>query len=185
MQKISKKERILHEALKLFATQGVGSTSTAEITKSAGVAEGTLFVHFKNKQALVDEVYLYIKKREGEVFEKAVTDAATAEEFVRTLGKTVVKHFIKNFNELIFLQNVTLLKLVSKSAQKETNKHFDILQEKMMSWQKKGDVKQMEPEVLRRLVWAMFISLIHYCKTKRIAVTSELIDPVWDAVRVR
>jgi len=40
---MTKKEKILEAALELFARQGVDKTSTAEITKKAGVAEGKLF----------------------------------------------------------------------------------------------------------------------------------------------
>ena len=37
------KERILHVALELFRHKGVEGTTTKEISKQAGIAEGTLF----------------------------------------------------------------------------------------------------------------------------------------------
>jgi AcrR family transcriptional regulator len=49
-----KKQQIMNAALKLFVENGFHGTSTAEIAKTAGVATGTLFHHFKTKQELIN-----------------------------------------------------------------------------------------------------------------------------------
>ncbi len=55
-----KKQLILETAAKLFAEQGYLRTSTAQLAAEAGVAEGTIFRHFKNKEhifiTLVEEL---------------------------------------------------------------------------------------------------------------------------------
>lgn len=48
--------RILQAALRLFAKRGYDGTTTKDLAKSAGVAEGTLFRHFSNKKAILIEV---------------------------------------------------------------------------------------------------------------------------------
>jgi AcrR family transcriptional regulator len=48
--------KILQAALQLFAKRGYEGTSTKDLAKSAGVAEGTLFRHFSNKKAILIEV---------------------------------------------------------------------------------------------------------------------------------
>ena len=48
--------KILQAALKLFARRGYDGTTTKDLAKSAGVAEGTLFRHFNNKKAILIEV---------------------------------------------------------------------------------------------------------------------------------
>jgi len=51
-----KQENILKSALKLFAQEGYASTSTSRVAKSAGVSEGLIFRHFKNKEGLLEAV---------------------------------------------------------------------------------------------------------------------------------
>lgn len=51
-----KQERILQEALRLFALNGFASTSTNKVAKAAGVSEGLIFRHFKSKEGLLDAV---------------------------------------------------------------------------------------------------------------------------------
>jgi AcrR family transcriptional regulator len=48
--------KILQAALQLFAKRGYEGTTTKDLAKSAGVAEGTLFRHFNNKKAILIEV---------------------------------------------------------------------------------------------------------------------------------
>jgi len=48
-----KQRRILEAALEVFAERGYAGTPTAEIAKRAGVAEGTIFKHYKTKKELL------------------------------------------------------------------------------------------------------------------------------------
>ena len=54
-----KRDAILTAASELVATQGLGA-ATAKIAKQAGVAEGTLFIYFANKDDLLNQLYLEI-----------------------------------------------------------------------------------------------------------------------------
>lgn len=51
------RERLLRAGLELFTAQGYGATTTSDIARHAGVAEGALYRHFPGKQALLNEVY--------------------------------------------------------------------------------------------------------------------------------
>jgi len=49
---MTKKETILRVATKLFSEKGYRNTTVAELAQLTGVAEGTIFYHFKNKEGL-------------------------------------------------------------------------------------------------------------------------------------
>jgi len=48
--------RILHAAQQLFARQGYDATTTRDLARAAGVAEGTLFRHFDHKKSILVEI---------------------------------------------------------------------------------------------------------------------------------
>lgn len=56
-----KRAAILDAATRLFAERGLGAAPTSEISKGAGVAEGTLFTYFSTKDALINALYREIK----------------------------------------------------------------------------------------------------------------------------
>lgn len=64
----SKKEKILDCALELFGTVGYTATSTSKIAKAAGVSEGLIFRHFKNKQGLLDAIIADATERTSRLF---------------------------------------------------------------------------------------------------------------------
>ncbi|MEP6573016.1 MAG: TetR/AcrR family transcriptional regulator [Gemmatimonadota bacterium] len=51
------RQRLIRAALELFSTIGFRETTTPTIAERAGVAEGTIYRHFKGKEQLLNEVY--------------------------------------------------------------------------------------------------------------------------------
>src|ERR1051326_6737716 len=60
LKKEQTKEKILAAALELFRAKGLDRTTTKEISKRAGIAEGTLFNYFKTKEDLA--LYFFHKE---------------------------------------------------------------------------------------------------------------------------
>ena len=56
------KDQILEVALNLFIAQGYDATPTSQISKEANVSTGTLFYYFPNKNLILEQLYLSIKK---------------------------------------------------------------------------------------------------------------------------
>ncbi|WP_233237953.1 TetR/AcrR family transcriptional regulator [Bordetella sp. LUAb4] len=77
-----KRNAILAAAARVVSSEGV-SAATARISKDAGVAEGTLFTYFENKDVLFNELYLYLKAGVRESMMKGFTTKGSAEHRVR------------------------------------------------------------------------------------------------------
>jgi len=56
-----KRNAILDAATRVFAERGLTAAPTSEISKRAGIAEGTLFTYFKTKDDLINALYREIK----------------------------------------------------------------------------------------------------------------------------
>ena len=56
-----KRNAILDAATRVIAERGLSAAPTSEISKRAGVAEGTLFTYFKAKDDLINALYREIK----------------------------------------------------------------------------------------------------------------------------
>ncbi len=53
----NKRERILKAAIKVFAKNGFYATRVSEIAKAAGVADGTIYLYFKNKDDVLVTIF--------------------------------------------------------------------------------------------------------------------------------
>jgi len=53
----NKKELIIDAAIKVFARKGFYNSKVADVAKSAGVADGTIYLYFKNKDDLLISLF--------------------------------------------------------------------------------------------------------------------------------
>lgn len=53
-QKVQTRKVLIDSARKVIADKGIDETQIADITRAAGVAHGTFYVHFKSKEELID-----------------------------------------------------------------------------------------------------------------------------------
>ncbi len=51
------RQRLVRAALELFTTRGYHPTTTPQLARKAGIAEGTIYRHFASKQQLLNELY--------------------------------------------------------------------------------------------------------------------------------
>ena len=56
VQKQFTREKIIGAAKQIFIEKGIINTATSQIAEAAGIAHGTLFLHFSNKDSLVIEL---------------------------------------------------------------------------------------------------------------------------------
>src|SRR5438552_16099678 len=73
--------RILEAALRVFAERGFHGTAVPQVARAARVATGTLYLYFRNKEHLVNEVFREAKARLG----NALFDGFDAERPPRAL----------------------------------------------------------------------------------------------------
>ena len=68
------RQRLIRAALELFTTRGYHETTTAQIAKKAGIAEGTIYKHFASKQHLVNELYRAAQRWAARVVQETARD---------------------------------------------------------------------------------------------------------------
>ncbi len=97
-----KQQKILESAIRIFAEKGYTNTSTSEIAKAAGVAEGTIFRKYGTKDNLLLSVIvpfikdLFPAMAEGVFNEVMSKDILSFEDFLRAFLKNRIVFFKEN-----------------------------------------------------------------------------------------
>ncbi|GBF71848.1 TetR family transcriptional regulator [Paenibacillus sp. 598K] len=106
-KKTEKQARILDAAIEIFAEKGFAAASTSEIAQKAGVAEGTIFRHYKTKKDLLLSIAAPIAAKLAAPFimrEFAAKVLDTRHERVEELFRTIAKDrlaFAKQHEKLL------------------------------------------------------------------------------------
>ena len=85
-----KQKKIIEVAITSFAEKGYSNTSTSEIAKKAGVAEGTIFKHYGTKENLLLSIMVpflkdFFPTMADELYGELMSDKRSFEEFLRAL----------------------------------------------------------------------------------------------------
>ncbi|MBB6672716.1 TetR/AcrR family transcriptional regulator [Cohnella nanjingensis] len=97
-----KQSRIIAAAVELFAEKGYSGSSTSEIAQRAGVAEGTIFRHYKTKKDLLFSIVTpamvrimapFVLREFGDVLK---TEYASYEQFLRAMIENRIAFLNKN-----------------------------------------------------------------------------------------
>lgn len=162
------KRKIFEISLKLFSEKGYDATSIEEITATVGVAKGTLYYHFNNKEEifnfLVDEgIKLLINSIEIKVSKCDNTiDKLKAISLIQLkaikkyeeLLTIVLSHTWGNENRHIFCKEKVI-------------EYINVIQGIIEDGQKKGDIKNCDSEILASEIFSLTCStLIYKRKTK-------------------
>jgi TetR/AcrR family transcriptional regulator, fatty acid metabolism regulator protein len=139
-----KYHQILEAAVKVFAEQGFFHSTVAQIAKVAGVADGTIYLYFKNKDDILFQFYEYKAKQVFECFRKAVDQAQKAEDKLRNLVRTHLEEFQKDINMAIVYQAETHQhRRSARDVIKEMSKMYrDIISEVVELGQQEGRLRR-------------------------------------------
>jgi len=85
-----KSEAILRAAAKVFAQSGYFNAKVSDVARTAGVADGTVYLYFKNKDDLLTSIFGWAM---GEFLNRARNDLAELNDPREKLGKFANLHF--------------------------------------------------------------------------------------------
>jgi len=102
-----KYHRILEAAVQVFAEQGFFQSTVSQIARVAGVADGTIYLYFKNKDDILVQIFSYKTKQVFEGFREEVDRVADPVEKLRNLVRRHLEEFQKDRYMAIVYQSET------------------------------------------------------------------------------
>ena len=141
--KSEKYHNILNSAGAVFAEYGFYKATISQIASRAGVADGTLYLYFKNKD---DILYQFINFKTDVVFKKmhkAVEKGRNAEEKLRRLIRCHLSEFQNDKNmAVIFQSEVRYLRDIESQIKDISKMYLDLLSDIIEQGQIEGSMRQ-------------------------------------------
>jgi len=119
-----KKTAIMDAALKLFTERGFHDTSTAQISKDAGVATGTLFNYFPTKEDLINSLYFEVKGRLSRSIKEGIDAETTFQGRMKKLWSNFIRFGVNNPEEFLFIEQFSSSPYITKITREEVMKDY-------------------------------------------------------------
>ncbi|MGD1971689.1 MAG: TetR/AcrR family transcriptional regulator [Desulfobacterales bacterium] len=144
IEKNNKYHQILEAAVKVFARQGFHQSTVAQIAKEAGVADGTIYLYFKNKDDILVQFFSVRAKQVFESFREAVDAAENSTDKLRNLVRCHLAEFQRDKDGAVVYQVETHQNSRLAEAQiREMSKMYrDLISEIIEQGQQEGAIRK-------------------------------------------
>ena len=139
-----KYKRILEAAAKIFADLGFHQSTISQIAKTAGVADGTIYLYFKNKDDILVQFFSDKTRQVFHRFKEAVDSGDTPVEKLRNLIHRHLWEFQRDPNMAVVYLAETRRKnrVVEKQIRTMSKMYFDLVAEIMEQGQQDGTIRR-------------------------------------------
>jgi TetR/AcrR family fatty acid metabolism transcriptional regulator len=143
-EKNHKYHQILEAAVKVFARQGFHQSTVAQIAKEAGVADGTIYLYFKNKDDILVQFFSYRTKQVFESFRGEVDRAETSSDKLRNLVRRHLAEFQRDRDGAVVYQVEThqSSRLAEAQIREMSQMYRDLISEIVEQGQQEGTIRK-------------------------------------------
>jgi TetR/AcrR family fatty acid metabolism transcriptional regulator len=141
--KTEKYRRILEAAIKVFAEQGFFHSTISQIAKEAGVADGTIYLYFKNKDDILIQFYNYKTRNIFNRFRETVKEAENPKEKLRNLIRCHLKEFQRDRNmAVVYMAEARKGRHLDKFVDELTKMYLNMVGELIEQGQAEGTFRK-------------------------------------------
>lgn len=184
---MTKTERILKATLQLIIERGLERTPMSKIADRAEVGIGTVYKYFKNKEDIINGIYVMIKEEEAEiVFVNNGFNPDVKETFMDYYAR-MIDYFILNPLKFNFISQYAFSPIIKASTQQKAMAqfyHFDDLYKKGL---KENVFKDIKAEHMTFFVFTAVAYWIKAANELDIKIDDNykevLLQMAWDAVK--
>lgn len=151
-----KYQQIIQAALEVIAENGYHASQVSKIAKKANVADGTIYLYFKNKEDILISVF---RERMGQFISEIESSIKTENNSTDKL-KTLIKMHYKQLTDSPFLAKVTQLELRQSKPElrREINKvlksYLDIIDSIIEQGIEEKEIRDdIHPRLIRQMIF--------------------------------
>jgi TetR/AcrR family transcriptional regulator, fatty acid metabolism regulator protein len=151
-----KRERILPAAVRVFAKKGFYATRVSEVAKAAGVADGTIYLYFRSKDALLVSLFEDRVERLLAFMQTELPKTASAPEKLRRIIELQLG-LLEGERDLAEVVTVILrqsTKLMKEYAAPKFNAYLDAIARVVSDGQRDGELRpDVSPHLAARAIF--------------------------------
>lgn len=183
----SKIEAIYEATLKLVLETGFNGLKMADVARAANLATGTLYIYFKNKEVLINELYYHLKKNKT----LKMLEAFDAKDpFVVAFKKLWLNYLTISLAEperMKFIEQYTHTSYLTKKTKQQSDQLLQPLEEFLANGIKQGLVKKLPVQLLLSQLMGPINECVklHYDQTLKITsrLKEELFEMAWNSIK--
>jgi len=180
-----KQKAIVEAAVTVFSSRGFWNTPTSLVSKTAGVADGTLFNYFETKDDLINEVYLDIKRELAVSLLDGLSAEASIKDKMRHIWNRYIEWGVQHPEKFKVLRQIGESFELDETVRAQGKEPFIELERIAHESIEKGELRDYPVEYLGALIEnqaTMTIQFIAMSDDSPVDYTTIGFDILWNGV---
>lgn len=159
----TKIDAIFEATLKLVQKSGFNGLKMADVAKAAGMATGTLYIYFKNKDVLINELFLSLKQSKTSRMMAGYNPADSFADTFRKLWFNYLDLSLAEPERMLFIEQFAHTSFLTK----KTKQQGDQMLESLIAFLEQG----MEKKIIRKMPMDILLS--------------QLMGPIYETIKAQ
>ena len=177
-----KKQAALEATLELIAEQGFHGTPMSQIAQKADIGVGTIYRYFSGKEVLINELYLYIKKRMTDTILRNYDQGEAVDACFKKMIKEIILYMKEHPTELSFHEQYANSPLITQATKEQGVQIMEPIKDLLQRARAEGLMKELPDEILFTLITGAVFSLAKLYISAGMPMKEETLDAETDAI---
>jgi AcrR family transcriptional regulator len=111
-----KQQQILQATLALVEEQGIAGLSMAMVAKKAKVATGTVYIYFESKEALLNHLYISVKRRFADSIFNGCSEGDPVKLCFQKICHAYIDYLLENYAAMVFMHQFVNSPFVAETS---------------------------------------------------------------------
>jgi TetR/AcrR family transcriptional regulator, repressor of fatR-cypB operon len=179
--------QIYEATLKLVSKEGLAGLTMNKIAQEAGIGTGTLYVYFKGKEELINDLFLKMKGRTTQCYLRGYDENEPFKVGFRKIWNNIYQDKLNEHQCSVFQEQCHTSPYISEATKTELNKLTAPFVRMMERGKQEHLVKEADTFLLLSAVMGIIVEFVHGVKCGMIQPTQENRDACfticWDAIK--
>lgn len=185
-RKKQNKKRIIQTAIEIIANNGFHGMPMSELARCSGVSVGAIYLYFKDKDDLLMEAFLKIKKEMEEHILRQHNYDNTSEKQFKIVLQNILDYYLRNQSAFMFVEQFIFSPYQKSRFDAFSDEVAKVIDSILKKGVKELAIRKLPLEVVTSLVYGSISSFLrkHYyglIKTTN-SMQCELVESCWRAI---
>jgi len=168
--------QIFSATLDLVEQKGVAGITMRQIARKAKMATGTLYIYFKDKNELINALFINCRSSSVKVYFKGYNAKEKFATGIKKIWKNIVRHRIENFEEAVFLEQCYHSPFIYESSKEMSHRMIQPLYKLMERGKREKKIKNLDTFLLLTFMVGSITEMIRYARYSGKQFTEEMVE---------
>jgi AcrR family transcriptional regulator len=183
---VDKHRLLLDAALDLFERRGFDGVAVPEIAKEAGVATGTVYVYFRDKEALVNALYRHWKSAYNAAVLAPLPDGSTPREAFALYWQRMASFARDHPRAARFMDLHHHGAYLDDESRALSRDYLEVARDFARRARQAGAIRDLDPTLIVALMWGAATGLVKFAGVGALAFDQQaataMEDALWRAI---